>query len=297
MWKLISFGVTLVLGGIASWLYFSSEPKRELNAVTRELSVRVCRDFSERLPRLVDMEDVLLVPVVGGRDEDNRLRELFIEQISASRKYSFHSWDRIKAKLEGGNLWQIFVKKVGLVGEDPPKSLDEAAKAAKELASANYKIDGILIVKGLIDEAASNDGLGARVTLTGHFYDAKKRQPLTDVEITAEERIDSIWNRLYLTHKIDRMGAITRFVVWFLIGSLLPWGLLPVLRKILRAKDNTKSAAALALMTLVDVFAAWIFLMAVTEMSLGGLLFLSVIAGLSGYYNYDALDYIDRRLL
>ena len=54
--------------------------------------------------------------------------------------------------------------------------------------------------------------------------------------------------------------------------------------------------ACISLADLVDVALAWVFL---TGFSTGGMAIfgLLLVTGMMGYYNYDATDYIERRLL
>jgi hypothetical protein len=295
--KVSTLIATLLIGGGLTYYFLSDEPKRELNAVMRELSIQTAKELAQKLPRITGMEDVLVVPIVGGRDEDKRLQDIINNEIAKVRKYSIKDWGYIKDKLSDGPLWGQFMEKVGIINDAPPKNLEQALKAAKVLATTGMNLDGVLIIKGDFDQGPNEDALGANVRLTARFFDVKNKKELENQQKVAENGIKSAWNRLYLTHKLDNMGILPRFLFWALVVCLQPWLLIELCRLVLRRKRNAGNMILLAVFTLVDTALAWPLLMALTSLGLMSITALICIAGATAYYNYDAMDYIERKLL
>ncbi len=104
------------------------------------------------------------------------------------------------------------------------------------------------------------------------------------------------FHRRYLAHQMSQRSFLWRFPLWFVVATGLPWALIQVVRWVLRKRNNSANLGVLALFTLVDLAVAWplLFAYALSGFTLFGML---VLAALMGYYNYDACDYIERRLL
>lgn len=297
MIKLSSIIVALLIGGGLTYYWLKDEPKRELNAVMKELSIKTAKELAQKLPRIQGFEEVLVVPIVGGRDEDTRLKDIITNEVAEVRKYTMKDWNHIRESLDNGALWSQFVSKIGLVEEEPPKTLEQAMKAAKVLGSTGMKLDGVLIIQGVFDQGPNEDALGAKVRLTARFYDLNSGKELKDQEVTAANGIESAWNLLYLTHKLDSFGFFSRFFLWMIVVCLQPWLLINLCRAVIRRKRNEWNMALLGTFTIIDTALAWPLLMTMVIPGLMGIVFLIIVFGICAYYNYDAMDYIERRLL
>lgn len=292
-------GIVLGVGaiaGVASW-YLSQPRERELNAVMEELSIRTARDFSKDMPRLQDLENLLVITKIGGRDEDKRLRDIVLEAVERERKYTVITWSGLQEKFSEGGLWQQFIERIGLLDDTAePRTPEQVQSAVKYLGQANLPVDGALFIKCIFDQGPRDDALGASVELQGRFYDIKKKKEL-DHKVQARHAIDSTWNRLYLTHKLENFGFFPRILIFVLLLTLKPWALIGLVRMVLKKRENAWVFAAIGLFVAVDVLAAWPLLMTLGTIGLGSLVFFIIIGGASAYYNYDAFDYIQRRLL
>ncbi|MDF1664108.1 MAG: hypothetical protein P1V97_20235 [Planctomycetota bacterium] len=297
MIKLSSIIVALLIGGGLTYYWVKDEPKRELNAVMKELSIKTAKELAQKLPRIQGFEDVLVVPIVGGRDEDTRLKDILTNEVAAVRKYTMKDWNDIRDKLEDGPLWGQFIQKIGIVEEEPPKTLEQAKKAAKVLGTAGMNLDGVLIIEGVFDQGPNEDALGAKVILTARFFNLDTGKELKEEEVSASNGIESAWNLLYLTHKLDSFGFISRFLLWIIVVCLQPWLLINLCRAVIRRKKNEWNMVLLTTFTIIDTALAWPLLMTMVIPGLMGIIFLVIIFGIAGYYNYDAMDYIERRLL
>lgn len=297
MIKLSSLIVALIVGAGLTYYLVKEEPKREMSKVLEQLATKTAKELAQKLPRLDGFEDVLVVPVVGGRDEDTQLKDIINNEVAAVRKYSMKDWDDIRDKLEDGPLWGQFIQKIGIVEEEPPKTLEQAQKAAKVLGTAGMNLDGVLIIKGEIDESPNEDALGARVKLTATFFNLDTGKEMKDEKVQAEYGIDTVWDLLYLTNKLEKFGFFSRVLLWIIVVCLQPWLLINLCRVVIRRKRNEWNAALLGTFTVIDTALAWPLLMALVIPGLMGIVFLILIFCLCGYYNYDAMDYIERRLL
>lgn len=300
MIKLSSIIVALLIGGGLTYYLVKDEPKREMSKVLEQLSIQTARELAQKLPRLKGFEDVLVVPIVGGRDEDTQLKDIINNEVAFVRKYSMKNWDDIRKKLEDGPFWGQMISKIGLVEEEPPKTLKQAEDAAGMLGRTGMKLDGVLIIRGEMDEGPNKDALGANVKLTAIFYDLDENDNATeliDESVSAENGIKSVWNLLYLTNKLESFGFFSRFLLWIIFVCFQPWALINLCRAVIRRKKNEWNMGLLATFTLLDTALAWPLLMTMIIPGLMGIVFLIIIAGISGYYNYDAMDYIERRLL
>lgn len=291
-------GIAMVLvaagGGIAYWL-LGGESERDLNSVMQELSIRASEDFAKQLPRVQDVEDLLVVPLVGGRQEDSRLAGIVSGAVERQRKYTVWSWAALKKNLGEGDRWGWLLDQAGIIPGQRPKTVEQARKIVSRLKTANRDIDGVLFIKCRFDQGPRLDCLGASVELTGTFYDGIKKTTVGG-ELTSRAAIESAWNHLYLTHKVGTYSFLGRLLIWVLIASIQPFLLIAVARWGLKQKNNLVNMALLAGMTLVSTSLAWVLILSfgLSFMTLAVVVVMG--AGL-GYYNYDALDYIERRLL
>lgn len=295
--KLGILGLVLLIGSITAYYVLRDTPKRELNAVMKELSIRTARDLTKKLPIIKGFENVLVIPIVGGRDEDTRLKDIIHAQVDNSRKYTTKDWAHIKERLSDGPLWSQFIEKVGIVEEDPPRTLEEAMRASKVLSTTGMKLDGVLIIDSEFTQGPDEDALGSSVELKARFFDLNNGKELKNKSVTARHGIDSMWNRLYLTHKLDGHSVLSRIFLWMLIVWCQPWLLINVVRAVVRKRDNTYNGVLLASFTAVDVTAAWPLLMALAIPGILGMAFIIILIGMTGWYNHDAVDYIDRNYL
>jgi hypothetical protein len=287
----------ILIGGGLTYYFLGSAPKRELNAVMKELSIKTAKQLSQELPRIQSLEDVLVVSIVGGRDEDKRLQNIINDEVANVRKYTIKDWPYVKKRLASGPLFGQALEKLGFIDDSPPKSLEQAIGVIPLLRKSNIKIDGVLIIKGEFDQGKSDDALGASVKMTARFFDMKKKEELKDKQVVVRNGIDSAWNLLYLTHKLDSYGFFARFLLWVLVVCLQPWIFINLCRMVIKSRRNDLNAILLGGFTFVDTALAWPLLMTLVIPGLLGVTFLVIIAGITAYYNYDAMDYIDRRLL
>ena len=293
--KISSMVLALCLGGGAVYWYLGPEPERELNPVMRELAERSAALFAERLPRLPDVEDLLVVPRVGGRDEDRRLKTLLVDAVAGSRKYSVREWSALREKLESGGLFSQAMAAVG-VDEEGPRNIAEAGRAAKQLGLAKVAVDAVLFIRATIDPGKRSDALGAKVELTAQFYQVKGQRELKDQAYTVSQSVESAWNRLYLTYKLRGMSFFLRMGLWLLFVIALPWVTIAFNRKLLSRKENSWNLMLLGFYTGLSMLAAWPLLLALSVDVFSAFLLL-LLGGVSGWLHHDALDYTERRLL
>ncbi len=171
---------------------------------------------------------------------------------------------------------------------------DEEAQSAPQLDPAeDYLVDGILYV--WVEEFDTGDeGLGAKISVEATIWDNHQQKVVEAVDPVVRS-IDSSWDRRYLHHRIGDANIVVRFLLFFVLACGLPWALLKVIRAVLKRRENAWTMSLLAGLTLVDLFLAWVILFAV-GLGWGYLVGLLIFGGLMGYYNYDAVDYIDRKL-
>lgn len=297
IWKpfLIILGVGAI--GLLCYWYFSQEYKRELSPVMEELSIRTSRELAHKVPRIQNIENLLVVPVVGGRHEDQHLKNIVVDAIARKRKYTIYTWEGLKEDLEGGSLWQQAIDQMGFVSEHPPKNIAQGKQAAKVLKKANLNIDGILFVKCLFDQGPRDDNLGAIIELKGTLYDINKDKKV-EKTLYSKQEIDSTWNRLYLTHKLQSINFFVRFIMWCLIAFAPPWAFMGLTRWILKKRNNNWIVTYLIIIILIGVASSWPLLMSLGALlDFGTIFFFLILAGAVAKVNYDALDYIERRLL
>lgn len=288
-------GGIVVLGlVVALVVWLTRDGKRELTPVLKELSEEVAKDFAEKLPRNRDVNDLLLLlPRRGNqRDEELAFRSILKDEIIKARKYNIHDWDDVKK-----NLDQTFLGKglqqIGLAPGEEPKNLNDAIGVLKWIAKANQSFDGVLVVD--IKEFQEGDnGLGAKVSVTGDIYGVAAGKTIETVP-PVERGPVSGFSYVYLHHRLESASFFARFFGWFLIAATLPFLLIQLVRTIVSKRKNELNLALIAGFTIFDVVLAWVLVSALS-FGLGTTIFVLVLTGLLGYYNYDACDYIERRL-
>ncbi len=289
-------GGVLVLGlvvGLVAWL--THDGKRQLPPVLKELSDEVALEFAEKLPRNRQVNDLLvIVPRSGNqRDEEIRFREILKDRIIEARKYNVQDWTDVKKKVDDGKLTHFLNDMLGLVPGDDPKNLEQAKKVLDWLAKANMTFDGVLVVN-IQEFEEGDDGLHAKVAVTGDIYGVAAGKTIETVPPVVRS-VDSVFNYTYLHHRLESMSLVLRFLGWFLVAATLPFALIQLVRAVVTRRKNELNLALVAVFTGFDVLLAWILISAIS-VGLGSGLFVLVLTALMGYYNYDACDYIERRL-
>lgn len=294
--KLVKVGIVVIAIGVIVGLvaYFKGPSVRDLPPILDDLAENVSTEFAEKLPRTRDVNDLLLiVPRKGNpRDEEKQFRTKLKNKIDAARKYNVKDWEDVKGHLGDTWLGKLY-EKTGLVPGDDPKNLEEAVKVLKVLSTANQTFDGVLVAT--IEEFQEGQaGLGAKVAVKGEIYSVAAAKTVETMPSVSDE-VASRLDYRYLHHTIASSTFIGRFFLWFVVAATQPFALIQVVRAVVRRRQNELNLALIAGFTIVDVVLAWICL---TSISTGGFaifLLLLVAAGM-GYYNYDACDYIERRL-
>ncbi len=281
----------LVVGAI---VYFTRDGKRPLPPVLEQLSTEVAGEFAEKLPRSRKVNNLLLILPRSGnqRDEELDFRNILKNKIKDARKYEISDWEDVKKNLDATFVGKVMVQ-IGLAPGDDPKNLEQAVKILPWLAKANQNFDAVLVVE-IQEFKEGEDGLGAKVQVAGGIYGAQDSAPIETVP-TVVRSVDSAFNYTYLHHKIYSTSLILRFLGWFIVASTLPFALIQLVRAVVSKRRNELNLTLIASFTLFDVLLWWILIEALS-VGLGmAFLMVLVLAGM-GYYNYDACDYIERRL-
>ncbi len=288
-------GGFVVLGlVVALIIWLTGGGKRDLPPVLKELSSDVAKEFAEKLPRTRDVNDLLLIlPRRGNqRDEEVRFREILKDQIVKQKKYNVSDWEDVKKKSDDNWISKGLLK-VGLVPGDDPKNLEQAASMLKYLKTANMTFDGVLLVN-IKEFDEGDEGFHARVTVDGEIYGVAANATVATVKDVTRS-IDSVFNYTYLHNRIEMQSIFLRFFAWFLVASTLPFALIGVVRRIVIKRNNELNLALIVGFTTFDVLLAWILISALS-IGWGTAIFVFLLVALMGYYNYDACDYIERRL-
>lgn len=296
LWKIVvSVAVAVTLIGVVTY-FVTRETKRQLTPLMEKLAQNVCADFARELPRSREINTALfLVAGRGPRDEEEQFRDMLEDTVQATSKYRLESWERINDRL-GETLVGRFLQETGLAPGEAPRTLEQASRVVHRLGDAGFAIDGILFVD-IVDftEGPDQDGLGAKITLDGRLYSVKEKKIVTEpTKVSAA--IDSALDPRYVGYKISQQSIILRFLGWFILSAGLPWVGIGVMRAVLKKRRNELNGLLLVLLTLVDLALFWLLVLALGT-SGGAFAGLLLTAALMGYYNYDAMDYIGRRLL
>jgi hypothetical protein len=288
-------GGIVVLGlVVALIIWLTRDGKRELPPVLGSLSDEVATEFAEKLPRNRQVNDLLLIlPRTGNiRDEELGFRDLLKKEIMKAKKYNVRDWDDVKKKLDDSFVGKALVS-LGLAPGDEPRNVEHAVGLLKYITKANQTFDGVLVVNVKEFQEGQN-GLGARVTVDGEIFGVAANKTIENVPAVTRS-VDSFFNYTYLHHRIESNNIFLRFFCWFLVAATLPFALITVVRGVVTKRKNELNLALIAGFTLIDVILAWILISAL-NLAMGTVIFLVVLLALMGYYNYDACDYIERRL-
>lgn len=288
-------GGIVVLGlVVALIIWLTRDGKRQLPPVLKSLSDEVAREFAEKLPRTREVNNLLLIlPRRGNqRDEEIRFREIVKEEIIKQHKYDVSDWEDVKKKSDDNWISKGLVK-IGLVPGDDPKNLEQAAGMLKYLKTANMDFDGVLLVN-IKDFDEGDEGFHAKVTVGGEIYGVAAGKTLASVPDVTRS-VDSVFNYIYLRNRIESQSIFLRFFGWFLVAATLPFLLIQVVRAVVTKRKNELNLALIAGFTIFDVVLAWVLISAL-NFGMGTAFFVLLLLGLLGYYNYDACDYIERRL-
>lgn len=296
MWKIV-LSLTLLTGVIVGlYFLFSQEPKRELNKLMEQLAQSTISDFTAKIDRERDVDTVLLIVAGRGhRDEEEQFRNMLIDQVTASDKYRVRTWEWVQDSLDD-SLLTTFLQKVGMVPGQEPTSFKRSVEVLELLQTANIDIDGLLFVDVTdFTEGSKQDALGARIALEGKVYSLRAKKVVDEIG-PVKQSIDSAWDIRYVRHRLEETSWLLRFLVWFVVAAGLPWALIQVVRAVVKRRANQLNMAMLLSFTVFDVALAWVLLAALGT-GLGAVLSALLALVVMGYYNYDACDYIERRLL
>lgn len=299
LWKIVvSVSVALTLIGVVTY-FVTRETKRTMTPLMYDIARDVTQEFARELPRTRDVNSALfLVSGRGPRDEEEQFREMLTRSVEATSKYRLVTWDEVTDQLGESWIGKV-VSELGLTPGQAPNSFDRAVKAVPHLYTANVQFDGILFVDvAEFTEGPDQDGLGAKIALHGKLCsltDKGAPKEVTDGPKVSQS-IESSLDPRYVSYRISQQSLIGRFVLWFVVAAGLPWAGIGVVRRVAKLRKNEANGLLLAAFTVADLLVFWFLVLALgtTAGSVAGLL---VTAALMGYYNYDAMDYIGRRLL
>jgi hypothetical protein len=296
LWKIVtSIAVAALL--IGTVVYFATrETKRQMTPLMEDLAKAATAEFARELPRDRSVNTALfLVSGRGPRDEEDQFREMLEDAVQRTSKYRLETWERITDQLDK-TLVGRFLQETGLAPGQSPQRLDQAIKVVTRLEHAGIAIDGILFADIIeFTEGPDQDGLGARIKLEGSIYGLKEKKVTKGPTINHE--ITSALDPRYVSYRVSQQTIIGRFLLWFVLACGLPWICIALVRKVVKSRKNELNAALLVGFTVVDLVLFWFLVLAMNFFGAGPLTGLLLTAALMGYYNYDAMDYIGRRLL
>lgn len=295
LWKIV-VGSLVLSGLVALVVWGLSDNERQMTKLMQQLAVEVQQEFKASLPRERSINRMLiLVPQRSPRSEEKQFRDQLVDTVVASDKYSLVTWAEVEDKVQGSQ-WTKILSEIGLMPGAEPSSLEQTQKAMKQLDRANFEIDGAMFIDVTeFNEGDDVDGFGARIGVKATIWSRKQGRALHEVG-PVRQAIDSRLDLRYLSHAMSKQSLLWRIPLWLILACGLPWALIAVVRVVVKRRDNSLNMALLLAFTVADVVLAWVFL---TGFGTGGLAIfgLLLVAGLMGYYNYDATDYIERRLL
>ncbi|MCW8140909.1 MAG: hypothetical protein KIT58_18560 [Planctomycetota bacterium] len=296
LWKIVvSVAVVAALIGVVAY-FATRETRRTMTPLMHGIARDVTQAFARDLPRSRDVNTALfIVAGRGPRDEEQQFQDMLFRAVEGTSKYRLTTWDDVKRQL--GETWTgEVISKLGLTPGQAPSDLDRAVRAVTHLEKANIIIDGILFVDvAEFTEGPDKDGLGARIALKGQLYSLQDKKVVADGP-KVSEGVESALDPRYVSYRISQQSLIGRFLLFFILAAGLPWAGIGVVRRVVKMRRNEMNGLLLAGFTAADLLLFWVVVLALgtSGTSLFGLL---VVAGLMGYYNFDAMDYIGRRLL
>lgn len=299
LWKIVvSVSVALTLIGVVTY-FVTRETRRTMTRLMEDIAREVTQEFARELPRTRDVNTALfLVAGRGPRDEEEQFRDMLTRAVEATSKYRLVTWEDVTEQLGSSWIGKV-VSELGLTPGQPPNTFERAVKAVPHLYTANVQIDGILFVDVVeFTEGPDQDGFGARITLQGKLCSLNDKgapSQVTDMP-KVSQAIESVLDPRYVSYRISEQSLIARFVLWFVVAAGLPWAGIGLVRRVLKRRRNELNGLLLAGFTLADLALFWVLILALGT-GAGSVAGLLVTAALMGYYNYDAMDYIGRRLL
>jgi len=288
-----------VVWGVNYWI--NLETPRKMTPLMHDLAHNISQEFGKKLPRDQRINTLLvLITGRGHRDEERHFKEMLVNSIIATDKYRVRTWKDVQDQLDQNNSFlSQFLTKTNLVPGQEPTTVKDAALALTYLEKANFRpIDGIMHINVTnFTEGPNNDGLYSKIALTSKItrHHGKNIELIHELEPLSHS-IDSPWDSRYVSYTISRQPILARFLLWLIIVCIIPWIGINLVRFIMRRRNNNLTFALLGVLTSFGVVLAWALLLAfsLTPLSLISLL---IFSGLVGYYNHDAIDYINRRLL
>jgi hypothetical protein len=292
VWKIFLMVVVtgLLIGTVG---YFVTRPPvRKMGAALSLVADSTIEQFSSSIPVESDMNHVLFLIVQRReRDEEVQFRNQLAERVKDKAQYHVKTWDDILKMLP---TWAEWANKElpGTPGNEPPDTIEDARKAVRFLAVSNVKIDGVILARVTQFEQGDH-GLNSRITIEGEIHDLKssKRRELPKVT----DGIDSSMDYRYLSNRIAEMSFFARFLGWFVVAAGMPFLLKSPIAALTSKRRNELNASLLGGLTLLDVFLGWV-LIASLGYGWGSVLVLALLAAGMGWYNHDAVEYIDTHL-
>jgi hypothetical protein len=295
VWKIVA-GIVVLSLITTGVVYFLSEEKREMSELMQSLALEVQHDFQAELPRVREINRMLVLVVERApRDEEAQFREQLVDQVIASDKYNLITWAKVE-KVLGESEVSKWAAKFGLLPGSQPQTLNQAVDAMKKLDRANFEIDGVLFIEiTQFFQGAEDNGFGSKIGVKATIWSRTKNAEVASVGPVASA-IDSRLDLRYLSHAMSHQSIFWRLPAWLVLCCGLPWALIGLVRAVVKRRSNQANMGLLAGLTLLDALFAWVLIMAfgTSGFAIFGLV---LVTGLMGYYNYDAVEYIQRRLL
>lgn len=292
MWKIFVMVVAagLVIGVIG--YFVTREPKRKMGEALALVADSTIDQFAASIPVESDMNHVLFLVVQRrDRDEEVQFRNQLSERVKDKAQYHVKTWDDVIKMLPTLSEW-IMKNIPGVASNEPPDTIEDARKAVTFLSASNVKIDGVILARVKQFDQGEH-GLHSRITIDGEIHNLKtgKKRELPAVT----DGIDSSWDYRYLSNRIAEMNFFGRFLAWFVAAAGIPFLLKTPIAALTKKRKNELNAALLGGLTLFDVFLGWILIVSLGY-GWGAVLVLAVLAAAMGWYNHDAVEYIDTHL-
>lgn len=293
-WKVVTGLAALALLIAGVYWFATREKPRTMHPLLKEVAEESVVQFAEQVPRVRDLDNLLLIVAGrGNRDEEQQFVRMLEDQLHKAPKYHLETWRDVERQANSTWLGQLY-EKLNLIPGEPPRSLEKAGEIVSRLDTANITLDGVLFVD--VEEfSEGEEGLGARITLEGVVW-SRKQKKVVETLPRITRAIESQWDHRYLSFQITQMNIIGRALLWFALSAAIPWAGIGVVRRVVKRRHNPLNLAMLIGFTMLDLVLAFVLLCALT-FGPGTVAMLLLVAAAMGYYNYDACDYIERRLL
>lgn len=300
-WKIAILVLGIVGVGLLIWKVWGSD-ERHMTPLMKQISGEIAQEFGQQLPRERDIDTVLVLVVGRGhRDEEREFSNDLIDVVERSGKYRVKTWSDVEKVFNSNNDYlKTFLKAIGKGPGEEVTDLEHVAKALQFMDRANVVIDGILMIKVTeFTEGPNHDGLGAKITLEADLWlrtpNTTNGKVITTVA-PITHGIESALDLRYLSHTMGNMSIFWRYPLWLLLCCGIPWAGIGVVRGVLKTRNNVMNMSLLAGLTVMNLALAWVLILAFGTGG-GTVLGLLILAAMMGYYNYDAVDYIERKLL